>query len=324
MDERRYQVFVSSTFLDLRDERSEVFQALLELGCIPAGMEMFPASNATQWELIKKVIADCDYYVVIVGNRYGSVDEDGISYTEKEYDFAVEIGLPVLGFLHESPGEIASGKSERDASAMARLEGFREKVGSRMCKMWRTAEDLGGKVSRSLIVAMRAMDRPGWVRGGGAGDPAVVERLRKKVDDLEAELEEVRTRPPSGSERLAQGQDEFRIRFTYGTFAFQRPGEGMMTWDHIFRGVGPVVMGDTSEQDIRMALGAYAKAQLPVDGERVWINEDDFQTIKVQLEALGLICLSDRKKSVSDTKVYWQITPYGRSVLTKLRAIERS
>src|SRR6185295_5102911 len=61
---KRYQVFVSSTFVDLQEERNEVMQALLELDCIPAGMELFPASNDDQWTLIKNVIDDCDYYIV--------------------------------------------------------------------------------------------------------------------------------------------------------------------------------------------------------------------------------------------------------------------
>ncbi len=52
LTEKRFQVFVSSTFQDLVEERREVIQALLELDCIPAGMELFPATNEDQWALI--------------------------------------------------------------------------------------------------------------------------------------------------------------------------------------------------------------------------------------------------------------------------------
>jgi len=80
--ERRYQVFVSSTFWDLKDERREVMQALLQSDCIPAGMELFPASDEESWELIRSVIDDCDYYIVIVAGRYGTIDETtGLSFT---------------------------------------------------------------------------------------------------------------------------------------------------------------------------------------------------------------------------------------------------
>ena len=97
--EKRYQVFISSTYADLQEERQEVMQALLELDCIPAGMELFPAANEDQWTLIKRVIDDCDYYMVIVAGRYGTVGPDGVSYTEMEYRYALEQEKPIIGFL---------------------------------------------------------------------------------------------------------------------------------------------------------------------------------------------------------------------------------
>jgi len=48
-------------------------------------MEMFNAGDESQWELIKRAIDRTDYYIVIIGYKYGSVDDD-IGYTEKEYD----------------------------------------------------------------------------------------------------------------------------------------------------------------------------------------------------------------------------------------------
>lgn len=69
--DKKYQVFVSSTFSDLIEERQEVMQALLELDCIPVGMELFPAADDDQWTLIKGLIDDCDYYVLIQAGRYG-------------------------------------------------------------------------------------------------------------------------------------------------------------------------------------------------------------------------------------------------------------
>ena len=71
MIDRRHQVFVSSTYLDLVAERSEVMQALLELECMPAGMELFPAANDTQWDWIKKVIDESDRaYRVVTHTHY--------------------------------------------------------------------------------------------------------------------------------------------------------------------------------------------------------------------------------------------------------------
>jgi hypothetical protein len=84
----RYQVFISSTFADLKDERGAIFQTLMEMDCIPAGMELFPAMDEEQWHFIKRIIDDCDYYILVIGGRYGSMSKEGVSYTEMEYDYA--------------------------------------------------------------------------------------------------------------------------------------------------------------------------------------------------------------------------------------------
>jgi hypothetical protein len=122
--EKRYQVFISSTYEDLQKERQEVMQALLELDCIPAGMELFPATNEDQWTTIKKVIDDCDYYIVIIGGRYGSVGKDGISYTEKEYRYALEINKPIISFIHADPGIIPTKLTEATTEGKNKLNIF--------------------------------------------------------------------------------------------------------------------------------------------------------------------------------------------------------
>jgi hypothetical protein len=81
--DKRYQVFISSTFIDLKDERQAVLRAILELDHMPAGMELFPAADDSAWQLIKDVIDASDYYVLIIGGRYGSLDETGLSSHRK-------------------------------------------------------------------------------------------------------------------------------------------------------------------------------------------------------------------------------------------------
>src|SRR5580700_1421836 len=120
----RYQVFVSSTYEDLREERQQATQAVLETSRFPSGMELFPASDDTQWELIKRVIEESDYYLVIVAGRYGSLGPAGLSYTEMEYDYAVEKGLPVLGFIRENVGDIPANKTEHSEDGRTKLEAF--------------------------------------------------------------------------------------------------------------------------------------------------------------------------------------------------------
>ncbi len=115
--EKRYQVFLSSTYIDLKEERLEVMRALLELDCIPSGMEYFPATNDDQWSFIQELIDQCDYYIVVVGARYGSTSSDGFSFTEKEYRYAMEKGIPVIGFVHAQPDNIPQSKAEGEPEA---------------------------------------------------------------------------------------------------------------------------------------------------------------------------------------------------------------
>lgn len=123
-----YGVFVSSTYEDLREERAEVQKALLKLHCFPIGMEIFGSADEETWEAIKRQVAECDHYVVIIADRYGSTAPDGLSYTEKEYDYAREIGKPVLAFVHGKRDSIPRDKTETDTEKRRKLDAFIEKV----------------------------------------------------------------------------------------------------------------------------------------------------------------------------------------------------
>lgn len=191
--EKRYQVFVSSTYADLKEERQKVIQALMEMDCIPSGMELFPAVDEEQWEFIKKVIDDCDYYLLIIGGRYGSTTPDGVSYTEKEYEYALQKGIKVVALLHENPDDLAVAKSDIDPVLRERLRVFREKVAeNRLVKFWKRPEELPGLVALSLSKTMKTYPAVGWMRADRAtGTEALIElnELRKENERLKADLD---------------------------------------------------------------------------------------------------------------------------------------
>lgn len=85
--EKKYQIFISSTYEDLKEERKKAIEAILTMNHFPVGMEMFSTADEEQWEFISEEIDVSDYYVLIVGNKYGSIiqegEDAGISYTEK-------------------------------------------------------------------------------------------------------------------------------------------------------------------------------------------------------------------------------------------------
>ena len=123
-----HTVFVSSTYEDLREERSEVQKTLLKSHCFPIGMELFPSARDDTWDFIKRSIAGCDYYIVFIAGRYGTADPDGVSFTEREYDYARQIGKPVLAFVHGNPGSIPRDKLDLEPEKRAKLDAFIAKV----------------------------------------------------------------------------------------------------------------------------------------------------------------------------------------------------
>ena len=341
--DKRYQVFVSSTFQDLQAERQEVMHALLELDCIPSGMELFPAANETQWELIKRVIDDCDYYLLILGGRYGSIGPGGLSYTEMEYDYAIASGKPTIAFIHKEPGKIEAEKSEKSEGGQEKLEKFRKKIEQKLCKHWGSAAELGSVVSRSLIQLIKREPGIGWVRANELADrDATMEllRLRNQVDQLKTELASSRTSAPKGTEILSQGDDEHLINYTfygqntdtYATATYRAKFHA--SWNDIFSCVSPLMINEATTSQLKSALGEFCEQRNLDDLQereqlkkvrlaRFTLKTEDFQTILVQLRALGLITKSEKNRSVKDTETYWTLTPYGDEVMTRLRAIQR-
>lgn len=99
MKKIKLQVFVSSTYTDLIEERQAAVEAILDAGHIPAGMELFKAGKS-QMKTIRKWIDDSDVYMLILGGRYGSIEEEsGLSYTELEYQYALSKNIPVFAII---------------------------------------------------------------------------------------------------------------------------------------------------------------------------------------------------------------------------------
>jgi hypothetical protein len=113
-------------------------------------MENFSASDRPPWDQIKREIDQADCCVTILGGRYGSVDETGVSYTEKEYTYSVEQKKPVLTFLRKDIENLPASKIERDPDLRRKLESFRTMCKRKQVSFWETESDLKAVVTRSL------------------------------------------------------------------------------------------------------------------------------------------------------------------------------
>ena len=332
--EVKHQVFVSSTFKDLIDERKAVIHALLELDCIPAGMELFPAADEDAWSLIREVIDDCDYYILILAGKYGSTNTDGISYTEMEFDYAVSTGKPVIAFIHENVENLSAGNVEKTENLQHRLESFRTKAKAKHCKFWTSPEDLGGKVSRGLVQLRKRHPSPGWIPGKFAASDAMLrelQELRTKVAQFELEAILGSSSSPAEFEQLAQGADPVST-----SFGLRQDANGpkkattvTCTWDKLLSYFGPNMLAECTDEEMmgRVKLAYYhaipkaARDHNPLQTLTLqYVFEDK---IRVQFQALGYIAPGVRKRAVADKARYWRLTPQGEKHMLKVRAVRR-
>lgn len=167
---RKFSIFISSTYEDLKSERQALVGVALENNFIPVGMEQFHAAPTSQWNVITKMIDECDFYLLVIGARYGSIDEEtGVSYTEKEYNYAKTKGIPALVLIKESSAIVESEKDTGDDKyeKMRKLDAFRTKVKNdkNNVDFFTDLNSLKYAASATFMKAIDyADDNAGWVR----------------------------------------------------------------------------------------------------------------------------------------------------------------
>jgi uncharacterized protein DUF4062 len=325
--EKRYQVFVSSTYTDLADARREVVQALLQMDCIPAGMELFPAADEEQLQFIRGIIDDCDYYILILAGRYGSVDSEGVSYTEREFDHAVSRGIPVLAFVHDDPSTLPPLQQESDDELKAKLYAFRRRVQTdRMCKSWMVPSDLGKLVALSVPRTIKSKPRPGWIRGL-AEDPSVlleqINDLRKRNDELVRQLQMIPK--PDEVADLAPLTDSFQLTGNYYFAQTNSSGTWKATWPwgDIFYVIGPDLLTWTNDETVNTTLAVgVLETQGKKNSTSASVDSGPFKTVRIQMLALGLVDIQPMTTVAKTTALFWSITIKGRHTLMNLRTVK--
>lgn len=329
--DKRYQVFISSTYSDLIDECQQVMETLLKMNCIPTGMELFPAADEEQFTFIKKVIDDCDYYLLIIGGRYGSMTADGISFTEKEYDYAVERGIPIIALIHGNPEIIPAGKTELNAEARQKLDAFREKVsGGRLIDKWTRAEDLPAKVALSLLSAFKSHPAIGWVRADSVANIDLlqqVNQLRQTNVLLATQLDAYKKKNVIDTSSLAQGDQTIKLSGKYksktkaGTFNWVYE----VSWNFIISLLGPHLfmwLHDAAVNSMLTKIILKANGINAEDIESSEISDKLFQTVKIQLMALGWIDVQQQTTMANTLALYWILTDAGKTQLLKTASVK--
>lgn len=338
-DERRYQVFVSSTFLDLEQERQKVLQAILEMKAFPAGMELFPSADEEQFAFIKREIDSSDYYVLILAGKYGSVGPSGVSYTEMEYDYAVSRGKAVLRFLHSDISTLPANSIELLEERRAKLQAFRDKVGtSRLCKKYINPDDLKAKVWQSLQSEIALRPGTGWVRADTARRVEDLERIASLQTEVMALREMVRAAEDRrSSSQLPDGLEPIQV-VVEASETLLSLGSGVpasisitTNWNRLlavaFRDSAPSAPPEVARESLARALVIAARLDIPDvalnegDGYRYFSNlESIISTCRIMFLGMGLMQIEGRDRIQSNLTPFlgpiefWILTEKGLAV----------
>jgi len=201
---RKFQIFISSTYQDLIDDRQAAVSAILKAGHIPAGMELFTSGDKTQMETIRKWIDESDIYMLILGGRYGSIEpSSGVSYTELEFDYAIEQNKPLFSVvINEDTLEARvkeHGTNFMEKNNPKQLKMFREKVLSNISSFFEDPKDIKLCVHESLSDFLSNRDLKGWVP---ADEVTKIKPLIEEIGRLNEENDNLKNKLSSAEKKL--------------------------------------------------------------------------------------------------------------------------
>ena len=309
MDRKFFTVFVSSTYRDLKRERQEAAKAILKSNCIPLGMEFFVASPSSLEDIITQYLKDTDYYLLIVGNRFGSIKEDNVSYTQFEYRIAKELKIPIIVHFISKRTKC---DNEKD------LDNFRNEIKNDGCNIdyCNSKDKLCLNIVASLSGVKETHPRPGW---------------RRITNDKSSSHFNQQT-----SDVFSQGNDYFDIKYTAEyrlkkelpqKFVITRKFDSTikMNWNDIFDSIDLKLPNEVIEhynlfEEIKEVIkNSFMNNidQQPKEDEHlvIFISSESEKKIILQLLALDLI-----KDNRYGTYV---LTEYGISKFLKSKAIKK-
>ncbi|MFB5683426.1 DUF4062 domain-containing protein [Paenibacillus terreus] len=340
---KKLQVFISSTYIDLIEERQSAVQAVLDAGHIPAGMELFKAGNRTQLETIYKWINDSDVYMLILGGRYGSIEEDSQkSYTHLEYEYAINIGKPIFAvvlndsFLNAKT-EILDEKSVFEVDNKQKYNDFKSVVMSRIIRIANDPKDIMLAIHTTLNDFLEEYDLIGWVR---RDNTEVSVSLLTQTNDLNLRIQSLEEKNRllkeelnqfkisfdeslafEGHEILIEGSYEERHGNRPGTYSYRkRDIHKHITWDNMFLLWAPRLLQTLNATMARKELERALKDYM---GRYFSINDNQFNIIKIQYHALGLINVYEARTTSGGTAEFISLTSKGKNYLVQYSAIKK-
>lgn len=337
MSDKRYQVFVSSTYSDLQSECRLLTQVLPSLGCLPCGLELNPASVGA-WAAIKKLIDESDYYVLLVGSRYGTLSPSGVSFTHMEYVYAATKQKPILVLLHDAPETRSVELQESTPEGKLKFRDFRQLLQRGLTAGWNDERSLELAIRQHLPQLIASRPMPGWVKANQVSNPQLEKEnqaLKERLAQLEQERDEWLGKGDASFGQLAQGQELFELSYRCKAYAAGNCEDvavrSQLPWNAIFLSFAPYLSQPQHEDFMaaKVAERVQEVALRDVQQSRpkthavtdIALAPLSFNTVKIQFRTLGLIRRVPRPE---DARAWWQLTAAGEKLMTALMAVRKT
>lgn len=335
--EKRYQVFISTTYPDMQTARQAMMLPLMDMGMTPISMDLHIESSHSLMPVAQRMIDDCDYFIVLLGGRYGTLSPLGLSFPHREYIFAATKRKPVLALIHDQPHGLPESAREPSRDGQVRRDDFARLLENKVLSYrWREESELSSLLATVMPEMVRQYPARGWTRAdnGGGGRDDDVNALRARIDVLEKEREEL-LGGRSMARDLARGSD--RVALDYSCHVYEG-GDCKLTmasreldWDRVFACMAPLMLNPVAEPLMQKALEEYIVRQALDDViprspkahavRNVVLASHAFNQVKVHLRALGLIAKTLEKDNRG--MPLWQLTAQGDATMSQVMAQRR-
>lgn len=300
----KYNIFISSTYKDLLPHRKRIHDSILKNGHFPIAMENFTASNKEQWEIIKPLIDSCDYFVLLIGFNYGSIDKDeNISFTEKEYNYAISINKPILSFILDNSLSL-----NKKIKYKKKLDLFKKKVlkNNKLAQYCKDKNTISSDVIIALNNEYKINPQSGWIRAKN------YQNIKQKYDLLESEYNRIIN--PTDFSNLFNFNDKISLT---GLNSNYQPWNACTTFKDIFLIISEYIDKHQIESIIFFMLAQKLEFDKEYPEFTISIDNESKIKIKNTFIRLKLIRCYKHKNSGKNIK-YWELTKKGEEYLLSL------
>ncbi|WP_053228086.1 DUF4062 domain-containing protein [Spirochaeta cellobiosiphila] len=314
---KKYQVFISSTYIDLIDERNAAVEAILMANHIPAGMELFKPGKE-QLETINRWIDDSDIYLLILGKRYGSIDiKTGKSYTHLEYEYALERekiykkskkNFPIFTIILEDE-YVRNKRSDNnfyEKENVAKYEEFLNLVNSRVVKYVSSEKDLQLAIVQTLADIDKEYILDGWIRTSFTQDNT----LSEQAIDVDVPMSNKDIENQLDKSICIKGRVLKKSMYNDRIIGVSNR-DLTITYKEIFLTIAPFLRTENIEESVVKIFTTQLSKNIIKMNDKFKIDYQDFHKIEICFEKLGLICIKKRKDKQDIEHLYWSLTKLG-------------